>query len=54
MAFCGNCGAPVDNGKFCPKCGAPISGVSSVSDASGITNKKLGKLPKVLLVYLPY
>lgn len=49
MAFCGNCGAPVDNGKFCSKCGAPISDVSSVSDTMGITNKKSSKIPKMLI-----
>ncbi len=24
MAFCGKCGAHVDEGKFCPNCGAPV------------------------------
>lgn len=28
MAFCGNCGTPVDDGKFCPNCGAPVEGVT--------------------------
>lgn len=24
MAFCGKCGASLDEGKFCPNCGAPV------------------------------
>ena len=24
MAFCTNCGEPVESGKFCPKCGTPV------------------------------
>src|SRR5271166_1931024 len=24
MAFCSNCGAPVDGGRFCPKCGSAV------------------------------
>ena len=24
MAFCGKCGAQLDNGKFCPNCGTPV------------------------------
>lgn len=37
MAFCGNCGAPVDDGKFCPNCGAPVEseqGQAAVSHSS--------------------
>lgn len=49
MAFCGNCGAPVDNGKFCSKCGAPINDVSSVSNTRGIGNKKSSKFPQMII-----
>jgi hypothetical protein len=40
MAFCTNCGAPVETGKFCPKCGTPVKqpdGTSAV-DQSNVTS----------------
>lgn len=49
MAFCGNCGAPVDKGKFCPKCGKQISDTVSTADVRGITSKKFSKFSKVLI-----
>ena len=39
MVFCGNCGTPVDYGKFCPNCGAPVEGVTSGKNA-GVQKKK--------------
>ncbi|HLH00736.1 MAG TPA: hypothetical protein VKX49_30800 [Bryobacteraceae bacterium] len=30
MAFCANCGAPVD-GRFCQKCGAPVAGAAPIN-----------------------
>lgn len=38
MAFCGKCGAPLDDGKFCPQCGAPredLPAAAAGSRASG-------------------
>lgn len=49
MAFCGNCGAFVEKGKFCPKCGIQISDAASVANVVGTTNKRPNKHPKVLL-----
>ena len=33
MAFCGNCGSPINGGKFCPKCGASLEQMSIQKDA---------------------
>lgn len=38
--FCGNCGMPVEHGRFCPHCGAPISVTQNESVASSGTVKK--------------
>ncbi len=49
MAFCGNCGEPIGNGKFCPKCGKQISDTVSTGDIMEITSKKPKKFPKMLI-----
>lgn len=49
MAFCGNCGAPVGEGKFCPKCGEQISDIVSTTNIRGITRKKFSKFFKMLI-----
>ena len=33
MAYCGNCGSPINGGKFCPKCGASLEQMSIQKDA---------------------
>lgn len=40
MAFCGNCGTPVEHGRFCPNCGAPITAPGNESVASPTQPKK--------------
>lgn len=36
MAFCGNCGAKVDDGvKFCPSCGTAIDAADIEQNAEG-------------------
>lgn len=49
MAFCGNCGASVNKGKFCPKCGTQISDAASMANMSGKTNRRINKRFKILL-----
>lgn len=49
VSFCGNCGAPVDKGKFCPKCGAQISNSTGTTGKIGITSKRTNKFPKMLI-----
>lgn len=49
MEYCGNCGAPMDEGRFCPKCGSPKSGTQSTFVASSIENKKTGNKKKVFV-----
>lgn len=48
MAFCGNCGTPVEKGKFCSKCGIQISDAASVADMVETTNKRSNKHSKIL------
>lgn len=49
MVFCGNCGTPVDDGKFCPNCGALVEGVTSGKNAGVPKKKASGKAPKALI-----
>lgn len=49
MAFCGNCGTPVDDSKFCPNCGAPVAGVTSSNNVGVPKNKTSRKSSKILI-----
>ena len=47
MVFCGNCGTPVDDGKFCPNCGAPVEGVTKAVEMQEYRKRRLpGKHPR--------
>lgn len=49
MAFCGNCGSPVGNGKFCPKCGTPVEQESMIEKNTVHKTKTLkNKKPPVI------
>ena len=51
MAFCGKCGAPVDEGKFCPNCGAPVESEKSEATITAASRPpgKAGLWKKVVL-----
>ena len=51
MAFCGKCGAPLDEGKFCPNCGAPVELEQNQTTVTAFSHKskKLGRWKKVVL-----
>lgn len=59
MAFCGNCGSSVRDGKFCPKCGAPVLGRikapvsgrknASVSGTSSVKKKNALKITMIIV-----
>ena len=67
MAFCANCGAPVE-GRYCPKCGAAVESrrspcrARSASAAAGLRQNMAAALcyipffvvPIILLVLEPY
>ena len=38
MAFCGKCGAPLEEGKFCPNCGAPVGSENSETAVTTISH----------------
>lgn len=49
MAFCGHCGAHLDNGKFCPQCGAPVDSEIGTNEVKG-ENTPITKSATKLLV----
>ena len=51
MAFCGKCGAPLDEGKFCPNCGAPVEPEKSEAAVTTVSRppRKAGLWEKIVL-----
>lgn len=52
MAFCGKCGAMLDEGKFCPNCGAPVESNQSRTAVTAGSHpaQKAGLWKKVAVV----
>ncbi len=46
MAFCGNCGTKVEDGKkFCPECGAPMEAAPAQTSAQQQTQQQTQQIP---------
>ena len=52
MAFCKNCGTPVEKGKFCPKCGVQISETNMLETINKKSNKHLKMLLGIIVVLI--
>src|SRR5450759_5031343 len=45
MAFCTNCGEPVESGKFCPRCGTPVNQSNAAAPVGQASDQPPGPPP---------